>query len=141
MATHPQETREESQLRAHANQHVPRSSQPALITPRISPGGNKEHLPSLADLQLLKEGRGVRPPAPPSEAESDDAEFVFGGRVYREYWVEGKDYVMPEVSHEREWLHSRTTSGNRRLTYHLEVAQGPQRARACGSGMKCECFS
>ena len=32
----------------------------------------------------------------------------------------------------------RTTRGGRRLWYHLEVIQQPERARACGAGPKCE---
>jgi len=32
----------------------------------------------------------------------------------------------------------RTTKGGRHLFYRLEVIQQPERARACGSGPKCE---
>ncbi len=33
---------------------------------------------------------------------------------------------------------SRLTQGGRRITYQLTVIQQPERARACGSGAKCE---
>lgn len=33
---------------------------------------------------------------------------------------------------------SRTTKEGRKMTYTLEVVQQPERARACGSGAKCE---
>jgi len=32
----------------------------------------------------------------------------------------------------------RLTKGGRRLWYQLTVLQQPERARACGSGMKCK---
>lgn len=33
----------------------------------------------------------------------------------------------------------RKTKGGRHLQYRLTVLQQPERARACGSGSKCEC--
>jgi hypothetical protein len=33
---------------------------------------------------------------------------------------------------------SRDTKGGRRLWYRMKVIQQPERARACGSGPKCE---
>jgi len=129
------ETRAQSQLRAYAKHHVPRPHQPPLIAPRPSTGGNVEQLPSLQHLQLLKEGRGIHPL--PEEL-AEDTDLLFDGRVLKEYNINGKTSVMQRVEHERRWLHQRTTAGNRRLTYDLEVAQGPQRARACGSGPRCK---
>lgn len=36
-------------------------------------------------------------------------------------------------------IHERVTRGGRKLFYHLDVIQQPERARACGSGPKCRC--
>ena len=33
---------------------------------------------------------------------------------------------------------TRMTKEGRKLTYHLNVIQQPERARACGSGAKCK---
>lgn len=43
-----------------------------------------------------------------------------------------------QVEHETESLAKRTTKDGRKLTYRLKVIQQPSRARACGSGAKCE---
>jgi hypothetical protein len=39
---------------------------------------------------------------------------------------------------ERQGEVSRVTRSGRRITYCLKVIQQPERARACGSGAKCE---
>lgn len=134
MSSHQSESREQSQLRAYAKHHIPRPYEPPLIAPRPRNGSNGEQLPSLQDLQLLKEGRGV---CPSPEPLAEDIHLVYEGRPLNDYKINGKTFVMQQVQHEGRWLHHRTTSGNRNLTYDLEVAQGPQRARACGNGQKC----
>jgi hypothetical protein len=45
-----------------------------------------------------------------------------------------------QVMNETVATAARVTRGGRRLTYKLEVIQQPERARACGSGAKCEIF-
>lgn len=41
--------------------------------------------------------------------------------------------VLPETAEV-----TRMTAEGRKLTYELKVIQQPERARACGSGAKCE---
>lgn len=137
MSSDQVETREQRQLRAYAKHHVPRPREPPLIAPRPRERGNDEQLPSLQDLQLLKEGRGINNPPEPLELLPADTEILFDGRVLQEYHIDRKTFVMQRVDHEGQRLHHRTTSGNRKLTYELEVAQAPQRARACGNGPRC----
>lgn len=43
-----------------------------------------------------------------------------------------------QISNETEIRSSRITTGGRKITYHMRVIQQPERARACGSGAKCE---
>ena len=45
------------------------------------------------------------------------------------------------VSNETKTSMTRVTREGRHLTYELEVIQQPERARACGSGAKCEFLS
>ena len=42
------------------------------------------------------------------------------------------------VGHPEPVIVDRITRGGRRLWYHLEVIQQPERARACGAGPKCK---
>lgn len=42
------------------------------------------------------------------------------------------------VPNETNASFSRTTRDGRKITYRLKVLQQPERARACGSGAKCE---
>jgi len=141
MSSDQPETREQRQFRAYAKRHVPRPKEPPLIAPRLRKPGSDKRLPSLQDLQLLKEGRGVNPPPKSPQPLPADTEILFKGRVLQEYQINRKTFVMQRVEHEGQRLHHRTTAGNRKLTYELDVAQTPQRARACGNGPRCKQYS
>jgi hypothetical protein len=57
------------------------------------------------------------------------------------YTVGGLRYNMVQPKNETKSEFSRKTVDGRILTYELEVVQQPEKARACGSGQKCEfCF-
>jgi hypothetical protein len=54
------------------------------------------------------------------------------------YTVGGLRYNMVQPKNETKSEFSRKTVDGRILTYELEVVQQPEKARACGSGQKCE---
>ncbi len=56
----------------------------------------------------------------------------------RTYTVGGFRYNMAQPKNETKSEFSRKTVDGRQITYALEVVQQPEKARACGSGVKCE---
>lgn len=46
---------------------------------------------------------------------------------------------LMQVEHESSNTLKRVTKEGKQLTYELVVMQQPERARACGSGAKCQC--
>lgn len=54
------------------------------------------------------------------------------------YRVCDKKYIMLKVENETLCEFVRTTVGGRNLRYRLHVIQEPAKARACGSGPRCE---
>jgi len=53
--------------------------------------------------------------------------------------------AIPAAAHDSDvnppHIVKRVTRGGRMLWYCLKVIQQPERARACGSGPKCECIA
>jgi hypothetical protein len=64
-------------------------------------------------------------------------EFVLDGQPIRIYKIGQDSYMMQQPPHETRSEATRTTIDGRKITYVLDVVQQPDKARACGSGNKC----
>lgn len=120
-------TREQQLLGAHADYHAPRQAPPPLA-PRPVRHTICGRLPSFSDLVVGKSRHSI--------AETED--ICLGNSALKQYEIVGKPFVMAHVAQETDSYFERTTAEGRKLTYHLEVVQKPQRARACGSGPRCK---
>jgi len=130
MAPRRRLTKEEQRLSAHANKHAPRQT-PLPLAPRPAPHTIPGRLPSLSNVIAGRFGH--------SSTETEDV--YFGTQPLEQYEIVGKNYVMARVAQEINSYLERTTAEGRKLTYHLEVVQKPQRARACGNGPRCKLCS
>jgi hypothetical protein len=108
-------------------------------------------LPSINNLVLLAEVAETRrrrrrsynklPPLRPAntiQINNENTAVYFDGLPLRTYWIEGTPFTMVQPENETLAVHRRKTIDGKLLTYHLSVVQQPARARACGSGPRCE---
>jgi hypothetical protein len=112
------------------------SRRTSSIAPR--PGLTLPRLNSIVPVPL-----GPRPPVPargsiPQLYIPGVSTVYIDGRPIGNYWICGAPYNMEKPPNEDNSVYRRTTLSGQHLRYELNVIQGPARARACGSGQKCE---
>lgn len=117
---------------------------PAPKPPATSsaPLGSNKLLPRLKDT-LGREIRAPRtlapaPPAVPAFFIPGVSVLYFEGLPIYMYKICGNWFNMQQPPHETRSERTRPTIDGRHVTYHLEVVQQPEKARACGSGTKCK---
>ena len=98
-------------------------------------------LPALTDIISFDERAGA--PARNHSLPNPPEFFIPGvsvpyldDRPLKQYFIEGKSYIMQKPENENHNEYIRTTVGGRRLKYELQVIQNPKKARACGNGPK-----
>lgn len=67
-----------------------------------------------------------------------DTGHILDGKELWVYQCPGGRYVMQRPQNETLSREQRLSADGNQLRYELEVCQQPDRARACGSGSKCE---
>jgi hypothetical protein len=112
------------------------SRRTSLIAPR--PGLTLPRLNSIVPVSI-----GPRPPVPargiiPQLYIPGVSTVYLDNRPIGNYIICGLPYNMEKPPNEDNSVYHRTTISNQKLRYELSVIQGPARARACGSGQKCE---
>ena len=96
-----------------------------------------EGFPQIKD-SPLPHARTLKSVAPKRFCPTDNTIIKLDGKALREYIIDGVSYTMQEGRNENVARVERFTADKRRLLYELNVIQQPIRARACGSGPRCE---
>ena len=97
-----------------------------------------EGFPQIKDSPPRPQSRTLKAVAPKGFYPPDNTIIKLDGRALREYIIDGVSFTMQEGRNETVARVERFTADKRRLLYELNVIQQPIRARACGSGPRCE---
>lgn len=121
------------------------SSQPDSSVSAAQPASdNHQSLPGLREVvgSEIAAQRSLLPqpprPEPPEFYIPGVSVIYIDDQPIRTYDIGDAQYNMAQPANETRSEHSRMTIDGRCITYHLEVVQQPEKARACGSGPRCK---